>query len=558
MTIEMSDEFRSNVEFTAGARRALDVAALWHTGQESSKIAPEAVLLGLLDQGECRAAAILRRFAVTVDAVRERWPELRRSNDSEPASQNAPRRSGWPLSPTVRLVVDRAADWLAEHRQPPELASEHLLWGLASGPDEVATWLCGRGVDGQSVEKELARLHGHLPESDEEIDNEPIGEPIDVDGVEDSSEGASGESCSDVGNIPRVAAARQDRSSVLRVIDAAANRGREGLRVVEDYVRFVLDDGHLTGRLKHLRHDLAALLESVPLELRLAARETQADVGTQLSTEGEQRREGPDDVLAANFCRLHESLRTLEEFAKLIDPRLAAGLEQLRYRGYTLQRAVAIARRSNERLAAARLYVLVDGRATIEDFRRLADELVHAGADVVQLRDKGLDDRTLLAWARYLREITERTGTLLAVNDRPDVALLARADAVHVGQGDLPVKDVRALVGPEMLVGVSVHDIEQARAAVLDGADYLGVGPTFPSATKSFDDFPGLELLRAVAAEISLPAFAIGGIDRENLPRVLATGIRRIAASAAVINADDPAAVVASLKTMLVDAEPHV
>jgi thiamine-phosphate pyrophosphorylase len=94
--------------------------------------------------------------------------------------------------------------------------------------------------------------------------------------------------------------------------------------------------------------------------------------------------------------------------------------------------------------------------------------------------------------------------------------VLCRADGVHVGQEELTIRDVRQIVGPEMLVGVSTHSIEQARQAVLDGASYLGCGPTFPSETKHFDHFPGLDFLRQVAAEISLPAFAIGGITLEH------------------------------------------
>jgi len=128
------------------------------------------------------------------------------------------------------------------------------------------------------------------------------------------------------------------------------------------------------------------------------------------------------------------------------------------------------------------------------------------------------------------------------MNDRPDLAALSRADGVHVGQEELTVKDARSIVGPEALLGVSTHSIEQARQAVLEGANYLGVGPTFPSDTKQFEKFPGLPLLRQVAAEIRLPAFAIGGITAENLPEVLATGVTRVAVSGAIAAADEPVA----------------
>lgn len=356
------------------------------------------------------------------------------------------------------------------------------------------------------------------------------------------------------------------RIATLRVLDTAANRAREGLRVVEDFVRFVLDDRHLTRLCKQLRHDLSDALRRIPAHERLAARETQADVGTGLTTAAEQHRTDAAEVLAANFARLQEAIRSLEEFGKLIDADLAAACKQLRYRTYTLQRGVEITRGSILRLASARLYVLIDGRPSIEEFERLARRLIDVGVDVLQLRDKQLGDRELLERARLLRRLihnvaqpppavrksdtgeataeggcaTTRGRTLLIVNDRPDLAVLAQADGVHVGQEELSVKDARSIVGPDMLVGVSTHSIEQARQAVLDGASYLGVGPTFPSGTKRFEHFPGVELLRAVAAEIRLPAFAIGGIDGENLAEVLASGFTRVAVSGAITSAADP------------------
>ena len=329
---------------------------------------------------------------------------------------------------------------------------------------------------------------------------------------------------------------------VLRVIDAAANRAGEGLRAVEDYVRFVLDDRHLTGLCKELRHDLAAVLGRISTGHRLAARETLSDVGTKLATPSEVYRKEAAHVSAANFARLQEALRSLEEFCKLLDVDLAAQLKQLRYRGYTLQRAVEITRTSLERLNQARLYVLIDGRRSMEEFEQFAQSLIDAGVHMLQLRDKRLDDRQLLERARRLRELTGRSETLFIMNDRADLAALSRADGVHVGQEELSVKDARTIVGPDALVGVSTHSIERARQAVLDGAGYIGVGPTFPSDTKQFKQFPGLGLLRAVSAEIRLPAFAIGGITRENLHEVLSAGFSRVALGGTITTSRDPAA----------------
>lgn len=335
-------------------------------------------------------------------------------------------------------------------------------------------------------------------------------------------------------------AAPDSELGLLRALDAGENRAREAVRVIEDYVRFVLDDRHLTERCKALRHAIAATLAAVPLPDRLAARETQADVGTPLTLPAEETRPSDAELLGANFGRLQEALRSLEELGKRVSPDAAGRLKQLRYQAYTLQRAVSITGQSIARLAQARLYVLIDARPTADEFCRLAEELVAAGVHVIQLRDKLLDDRPLLERARMLRKICRGPDTLFIMNDRPDLAVLAEADGVHVGQEELSVKDARLIVGPRRLVGVSTHSIQQARQAVLDGADYIGVGPTFPSGTKPFDHFPGLELVRAVAAEIALPAFAIGGITLDNLPQVLDAGLTRVAVSGAVAGADRP------------------
>ena len=339
--------------------------------------------------------------------------------------------------------------------------------------------------------------------------------------------------------------------ALLRILDAAANRTREGLRVLEDWARFALDDAHLTTCLKQLRHDLAAALAAVPWEQRLAARDTEADVGTAIHTSAEFARDSAAEVLTANFLRVQEGLRSLEEFGKVFDPVIGQAIGQLRYRTYTLHRAIVATQVGCERLAASRIYVLLDGRESIEEFEQLARQLIEAGVDVLQLRDKRLTDRELIDRARRLRKLTIGTSTLFVMNDRPDMAALVRADGVHVGQEELSVKDARTIVGPEMLIGVSTHSIEQARQAVLDGANYIGAGPTFPGGTKQFGRFPGVELLRAVAAEIRLPAFAIGGITKENVGQVLEAGFTRVAVSGALIDADEPIRAASELRAEL-------
>lgn len=336
-----------------------------------------------------------------------------------------------------------------------------------------------------------------------------------------------------------------EQTPLYRVLDAAANRAAEGLRVVEDYARFVLDDRHMLGLLKALRHDLAKLLSELGPTRRYAARETQRDVGTSVSTKSEQTRTEVADVAAASIKRAEQSLRSLEEYGKLISADVAEGFEQLRYRLYTIERAINVTSDSNRRLQKARLYVLIDGQPTMAEFERLVKSLVETGVHVLQLRAKTLMDRELLERAHALRRLTVGSNTLCVVNDRADVATLSHADGVHLGQDELSVKDARTVVGTDRLIGVSTHSLAQARQAVLDGANYIGVGPVFPSRTKDFGNFVGTELLREVAAEISLPAFAIGGVSLENVGGVIGAGFRRVAVGAAIIGAKEPAAAAA-------------
>jgi thiamine-phosphate pyrophosphorylase len=256
-------------------------------------------------------------------------------------------------------------------------------------------------------------------------------------------------------------------------------------------------------------------------------------------------------VCAASLKRVEQSLRSLEEYGKLVAGDFAAACEQLRYRVYTLEKALDTTRISAEALGDKQLCVLIDAGENESAFVTLVETLVNEGVGLIQLRDKRLADRLLLERARTLVRATRGSKTLAIINDRADLAAAARADGVHLGQDDLAVADARTIVGCEMLIGVSTHSIAQAREAVLTGASYLGAGPTFPSRTKAFDDFPGTDYLRQVAHEVSLPTFAIGGIDAENIPKVIATGIHRIAVSSAVTGAADAGETVRRLQSAL-------
>ena len=348
-------------------------------------------------------------------------------------------------------------------------------------------------------------------------------------------------------DFPLTPAEPTETVDAARILDAAANRAREALRVVEDYCRFVLDDAFLSGELKRLRHDLAESLAGLAPTLLLEARETQRDVGTGISTARERERHSLLEVARVNLKRLQEALRSLEEVGKLYRADFGQRLEQLRYRSYTLERAILLGSDSRHRLADVKLYVLL----TSAQCRAAPDwtirEAAAGGASMFQLREKNLTDRELLGQARQVRRWTREVGALFIMNDRPDIARLVEADGVHVGQDELPVREVRRIVGPGMLIGVSTHSLDQLRQAIRDGASYVGIGPTFPSRTKSFADFPGLDLVRQATVETSLPAFVIGGVNRDTIAAAVAAGARRVAVSDAIGQANEPRQAAAEL-----------
>jgi thiamine-phosphate pyrophosphorylase len=341
---------------------------------------------------------------------------------------------------------------------------------------------------------------------------------------------------------------------VLRLIDANANRAREALRVGEDYARFVLNDDALCGSLKALRHDLASATKGV-LGDAVLHRDTPGDVGTTITTESEAARADLSDVVTAAGKRLGEALRSIEEGMKVVAPHDALRIESLRYRWYDLEQQIARTIRPPAcAFAHVRLYVLVSAATCSRPWLEAAEEAILGGADCLQLREKELEGSDLLSRARQLTQLCHRHGIPCIINDRPDIAMLCGADGVHVGQGDLPAAEVRKLIGRNKILGVSTHCLEQAKQAVLDGADYLGVGPFFRSPTKPRDFVAGPAYARQVAEQISIPGVAIAGITAENVGEVLATGIRAVAVTAAVMGAKDVRGAARTLKETLLAA----
>jgi thiamine-phosphate pyrophosphorylase len=191
-------------------------------------------------------------------------------------------------------------------------------------------------------------------------------------------------------------------------------------------------------------------------------------------------------------------------------------------------------------------YAMVDPAGGHEPVA-LARILLDAGARVMQLRLKSASGRDLLAAARAIATMCREHGAMLIVDDRTDIAMLAGADGVHLGQEDLPLEAARRLAGSEMIIGISTHSVEQAVAAERGGADYIGFGPMYPGGLRNNAAGKGLEQLREVRAAVRIPIVAIGGITEATVPAVLTAGADACAIITDVVRAPDIAAKVRAI-----------
>lgn len=193
------------------------------------------------------------------------------------------------------------------------------------------------------------------------------------------------------------------------------------------------------------------------------------------------------------------------------------------------------------RLQDARLYVVTDARREHGDLEAFLRAVTGASADVVQLRDKTAGDAEVLEAAAVFRRVCDDAGALFVLNDRPDLAVEAGADGVHVGQQDAPPDEARRVVGPDLLVGRSTHSARQIDRSADEDVDYIAVGPVHATPTKPARPAAGLGPVRHAAQHAAHPWFAIGGVAPETVDEMLEAGARRLVVVRAVTEAPDPA-----------------
>ncbi len=327
-----------------------------------------------------------------------------------------------------------------------------------------------------------------------------------------------------------------DRRDALRILDANLNRAREAARVVEDALRFGRPGvAGAAERARALRHRISGLPRAAgvsPADL-LWARDSRGDPGREGS--------GPTggDPLGRNLARLEEALRSAEEAARALR-RPARPFAEARFAAYDLERFARLPAGRRGALEAARLYVILDPDVARRPLPEVARAAARAGVRLFQVRAKGRADRETLGVLRRVIAAVRPSGALVLANDRADLALAAGADGLHLGTGDLPVREARRILGADALVGGTAHSAREARAAERAGADYIGYGTVFATERKPERRPCGPGPVVAAARMAAVPVFAIGGIGPRNLAACLRAGVARVAICGAVCGAPDP------------------
>ncbi len=347
---------------------------------------------------------------------------------------------------------------------------------------------------------------------------------------------------------------------LYRILDANFNRAREALRTMEEFCRFVLDSQPLAGRAKQMRHRLCAQIAELDAQKLLAERDSAADVGRDLQIADPQHRKTLSDCFTAAAKRASEALRVLSEMAQIENPAVAAAFEQLRFQTYTLEKDIA-AMFPRSRFADVRLYVLIPAGPDTADAKvlDLAAACMDGGADALQLRSKEIPDGRLLDLAMRFVDLCRQRGCLSIINDRADIAALTEADGLHLGWEDLPIARARKLFFRPALVGQSTHNEQELHEALAAGADYVGIGPCYPTSTKPHLAPTGLDYIRkalAILKDTNVGHVAIGGITPDNIGPLLEAGVRAVAVSSVVCDSPNPRQTCRQFKEILSKNSP--
>lgn len=351
---------------------------------------------------------------------------------------------------------------------------------------------------------------------------------------------------------------QQMQKAVYRIIDANFNRAREAARVMEEYCRFALNNKPLSSRAKNIRHRISSAVNNLGIDKLVAARDSESDVGRGLQVEDQLKRSDLREGFIAGAKRITEALRVLAETVSPISSEAYHEFEKLRFDAYTLEKDVLAYDNTSARFAAVNLYVLINANneTKSEEVVSLVNACAAGGADCLQLRGKNITDKHFLALAVDFVNACLVADAISIINDRADIAILADADGVHLGQDEIAVEDVRAMQQKPLIIGVSTHNIDQLKAAITTRPSYVALGPMFMTPTKPDIDIAGIEYLKEAVellADISINRVAIGGITAKNIDSILAFGVRKIAVCSGVCGAEEVGGACRELRGKIVD-----
>ncbi len=341
-------------------------------------------------------------------------------------------------------------------------------------------------------------------------------------------------------------------NSSFRIIDANINRVSEGIRVIEDVVRFNFANEKLTENLRNTRHVLRKLFNNEKKSL-LLFRDSDKDIGKKISQNScADKKKDMESMAVANFKRIQEGLRVIEEICKTCGYYgKGKTVEQIRFEFYTIEKEFS---GFFKKKLPSGIYGI-----TAEKFSRgrtnicVVREMVKAGVSVIQYREKYKykTSKQILNECYEIRKITNDYNVVFIVNDYIDIAMIVEADGVHLGQDDIDIKDARKILDNK-IVGISTHSKKQAQKAVEEGADYIGVGPIYSTKTKeNVCDPVGLQYLEYVVSDILIPFVAIGGIKEYNIEQVIRAGAETVSLVTEITGADDIGLKVKKIKALM-------
>ncbi len=308
----------------------------------------------------------------------------------------------------------------------------------------------------------------------------------------------------------------KEGSPEAKIVDVNINRLQESLKVIEDIVRFKIDNLSLLERVRSLRQEVTRLIKRIDYPRLVRARRSSLDPGRRLDFDVKK---GGGEVLIRNFFRAKEASRILEE---MMDPEW----KQIRFQIYDLEHLLLSPRAWFD----PSFYLIWDERYfRPRGYHRELDTMIKSGVTMIQLRFKRIPDRDYLKLLKSLRRRIPKPIAMI-VNDRADLALAAGADGVHLGESDLPVEEVRKMGGEGFIIGRTIRETTEIEK--IEGyVDYFGVGSIFPSPTKPEARVIGIKGLKRIVRKSDRPIVAIGGITPKEIPVLFAAGVAGVALS---------------------------